>query len=92
MLFDWNDEKSDRNLRCRGFDFEFAGHLFDGETEGFSDERKDCGEVRVIAFGRIEGGLCAVVYTQRGDVRWIISAFRCKPKELRRWKKRADVF
>ena len=91
MLFDWNDEKSDRNLRCRGFDFEFAGHVFDGETEEFIDDREDYGEVRVIAFGRIEGRLYAVVYTQRGDVRWIISAFRCKPKELRRWKKRADV-
>lgn len=89
MLFDWDDDKSDWTLRERGFDFEFAGHVFDGETEEFIDERENYGEVRVIAFGYIEGKLYAVVYTQRGDVRWIISAFRCKVKELRKWKRRA---
>ncbi len=41
MLFDWDDEKSDKNLRCRGFDFEYAAHVFDGETEEFIDARDD---------------------------------------------------
>ncbi len=89
MLFDWDDEKSDKNLRCRGFDFEYAAHVFDGETEEFIDARDDYGEIRIIAFGYIDGKMYAVVYTQRDDVRWIISAFRCKSKELGRWKKRA---
>jgi uncharacterized protein len=89
MLFDWDDAKSERNLRERGFDFEYVAHVFNGETEEFVDGREDYGEVRVIAFGVIEGKTYAVVYTQRGEVRWIISAFRCKAKELRRWKKRA---
>jgi uncharacterized DUF497 family protein len=92
MMFDWDDDKSERNLRCRGFDFEYAGHVFDGKTEEFVDGREDYGETRVIAFGHIEGRLYAVVYTQRGETRWIISAFRCKPKELRRWKRRAAAF
>ena len=89
MLFDWDDGKSDRNLRERGFDFEYAAHVFDGPTEEFFDEREDYGEERMIAFGYIESRFYAVVYTQRDDVRWIISAFRCKARELRRWKKRA---
>ena len=89
MLFDWDEAKSDRNLRERGFDFEFAAHVFDGDTEEFADDRADYGETRIIVFGRIEGEMFAVVYTQRGDVRWIISAFRCRPREVERWKRRA---
>ena len=91
MLFDWDESKSERNLQERGFDFEFAGHIFDGETKEFIDGRHDYGEIRTIAFGYIEGKMFAVVYTQRGEVRWIISAFRCTTKELRRWKKRVAV-
>ena len=55
MLFNWRNEKSDRCQRERGFDFEFAAHIFDGETEEFVDERTDYGETRITAFGRIEG-------------------------------------
>lgn len=89
MLFDWDRDKSERNLRESGFDFEFAAHIVDDETEEFVDQRGDYGEERVIAFGRIEAETYAVVYTQRGAVRWIISAFRCRPRELERWKRRA---
>lgn len=89
MLFDWDEGKSERNLRERGFDFEFAAHVFDGGTEEFVDGREAYGEDRIIAFGRVEGEMYAVVYTQRGNVQWIISAFRCRPRELERWKRRA---
>ncbi|MDX7952778.1 BrnT family toxin [Lichenihabitans sp. Uapishka_5] len=89
MLFDWDEAKSERTLHERGFDFEFVAHVFDRETEEFVDTRKDYGEVRIIAFGRIEAELYGVVYTQRGDIRWIISAFRCRHRELERWKRRA---
>ena len=82
MLFDWRDEKSDECLRQRGFDFNYAALVFAGETEEFEDNREDYGETRTIAFGEIEGLLYAVVYTQRDAVRWIISAFRCRQKEV----------
>lgn len=89
MLFIWDEGKSERNLRERGFDFEFAAHMFDGETEEFADEREDYGEERIIAFGFIAGRRLAVVYTQREDVRWIISAFPCRERELKRCQRRA---
>ena len=89
MLFDWDEAKSERTLRERGFDFEFAAHVFDGEIEEFVDERQDYGEERIIAFGTVAGEMMAVVYTRRDDVRWIISAFRCRRRELERWKRRA---
>lgn len=88
MIFDWDDQKSERTLRRRGFDFTFASRLFDDDVESFADDRADYGEARVIAFGLIDGLRYAVVYTMRGDVRWIISAFRVRERELRRWRER----
>ena len=91
MEFDWHDEKSDACLEQRGFDFDYARHVFDDEIVEFVDDRHDYGEVRMVAFGRIDGALYCVVYTQRDEVRWIISAFRCKQRELDRWKLRVGA-
>ena len=87
MVFDWDDGKSERCLRERGFDFDYAARLFEGETEQFQDDREEYRERRFIAFGHIEGLMYAVVYTDRDGLRWIISAFRCRQKELDRWKR-----
>lgn len=38
------------------------------------DEREDYGEVRVKAIGEIDGIVLVVIYKDRDDVRWIISA------------------
>ena len=89
MDFDWHDEKSERCFEERQFDFEYVARLFENEVIEFVDDREDYGETRVIAFGTIEGVMYAVVYTDRGDVRWIISAFHCRQKELDRWTRRA---
>ena len=91
MHFDWHDSKSDECLAERGFDFAYASQLFDGETVRFVDDREDYGETRIIAFGHIGGRMYAVVYTDRDDVRWIISAFPCRPKELKRGQRRATA-
>jgi uncharacterized protein (DUF4415 family) len=51
----WDARKSDRNLRERGFDFEFATQIFDSPTLERTDARRDYGEQRVIALGRAQG-------------------------------------
>lgn len=72
MRFVWDARKSDRNLRERGFDFEFATQIFDSPTLERTDARRDYGEQRVIALGRAQGIPLTVVYTDRagtaGDV------------------------
>jgi len=45
--------KSSRNLRERGFDFEFATQIFDGSTLERADSRRDYGERRMIAWVRL---------------------------------------
>ena len=78
MRFGWDARKSDRNLRERGFDFEFATQVFDGPTLERQDTRRDYGERRVIAVGVADGITLTLVYTDRAEagerVRRIISA------------------
>jgi uncharacterized protein len=78
MRFSWDERKSTRNLRERGFDFEFATLVFEGPTLEREDERRDYGERRTVAMGVAQGIPLAVVYTDRLEagqlVRRIISA------------------
>lgn len=84
MRFSWDARKSARNLRERGFDFEFATQIFDNRTLERPDTRRDYGEHRIIALGKAQGIPLTVVYTDRaeagGDVsRRIISARKERP-------------
>jgi len=68
-----------RNLRERGFDFEFATVIFEGPTLERDDTRRDYGERRVVAIGLAQDIAITVVYTDRAEtggevVRRIISA------------------
>ena len=78
MRFVWDEEKSDRNLADRGFDFAFAAVIFAGPTLERIDTRQDYGEVRRIALGIADRIPLTVVYTDRAEagevVRRIISA------------------
>jgi len=78
VRFSWDELKSSRNLRERGFDFEFATLIFYGPTLEREDTRRDYGERRIIGIGIAEGIALTVVYTDRveaGEVdRRIISA------------------
>ena len=85
MEFDWHDIKSARNLEARGFGFDFAAQIFFGRVLTKVDDRADYGEVRVKAIGEVDGTVLVVIYTDRGDVRWIISARLANKKERDLW-------
>lgn len=85
MLFDWHDAKHDRNLRERGFGFDSAALIFGGRVLTQVDDRRDYGEVRIRAIGEVDGVVLAVVYTDRDNVRWIISARKANRKERALW-------
>lgn len=86
MRFDWDPEKSARNLVERGFDFAFATLIFADATLERPDTRHEYGEPRIIAVGRADGVELTVVYTDRQEttgetVRRIISARRSDRRE-----------
>jgi len=85
MNFDWHDAKHERNLRERGFGFDFAALIFVGRVLTQIDDRRDYGEVRIKAIGEVDGIVLAVIYTDREDVRWIISARKANKKERELW-------
>lgn len=55
------------------------------------DDRCDYGEVRLKAIGAFHEEVFAVIYTQRGEVRWIISARKASRKERRLWRAARSV-
>lgn len=73
-MFEWDEAKSEANLRERGFDFAYAALIFDGPTLEWDDVRQDYGERRILAIGQADEDVLFVVYTWRGAVRRIISA------------------
>ena len=92
MRFGWDARKSTRNLRERGFDFEFATQIFEGATLERLDSRRDYGERRVITLGKAQGIALTLVYTDRAEAggeinRRIISARKSNRREREAFKK-----
>lgn len=92
MRFSWDPEKSDANLRDRGFDFAFASLIFEGSTLQREDTRRDYGEQRIIAIGLAANLELTVCYTDRvglaGAVeRRSISARRSNRRERKAYQK-----
>lgn len=86
MEFGWHTAKHLATQRSRGFGFDIAALIFDGQIIEQIDDRRDYGEVRVKAIGETGDEVFVVVYTDREDVRWIISARRASRKERRLWQ------
>ena len=81
MEISYDPAKRAKTLAERGLDFEDAVHVFAGTTIQAVDDRKDYGEIRLQTFGMLRGRLVNVVWTQRGDIRHIISMRKCNGRE-----------
>lgn len=92
MRFDWDLAKNQWTLEHRELDFDFASRIFDGFTIRIIDTRQDYGELRVLAFGEIDGRVYVVVFTMREpDICRICSARKANDRETKRyWKARGD--
>lgn len=84
--FEWDPSKEAENLRKHGTDFTTASWVWRGSVLERVDDRRDYGEVRILAFGKVDGRLIAVIYTRRGASRRIISARKANRREQRRFK------
>ena len=85
MFFDWHPAKHEKNISERGFGFDFAAQIFLGRVLFQIDDRTDYGEVRIKAIGEVSGIVLVVIFTDRDDVRWIISARKANKKERAIW-------
>lgn len=89
MRFEWNQAKNESNIRKHGIDFADVEDMFNYPVLILPDSRKDYGEERWVAMGRIRGFVCVVACTERrGDVIRIISAGKATRYEISRYEKR----
>src|SRR3954453_2700496 len=59
MLFEWDEAKSQQTFRDRGFGFDYAAAVFGGLTLERQDMRRDYGETRTQAIGRVALTFCS---------------------------------
>jgi uncharacterized protein len=81
MELEWDERKRRSNLAKHGIDFAELEPLFLGPISNKADRRREYGEPRSIAVGRVSGTIVSVVYTWRGNIRRIISARRTNRHE-----------
>ena len=81
MIFEFDIAKDIANRIKHGIPLEFAAESFEGPVSIARDDRSDYREARYVAFGMIAGRLCVCVFTDRGDVRRIISLRKANKRE-----------
>ena len=92
MIYEWNAAKRASNLQKHGVDFNDAIGIFEGLVVAEPDERRDYGEVRYHALGRLGESILVVVFTFRGDNLRIISARRANSRERTRYSQAYSLY
>ena len=83
MAFEWDEAKRLANIQKHGVDFAEAIEMFEGHVLENEDRRRNYGELRIRAFGEMDGRVIQVVYTLRNGRRRLISARRARRDERR---------
>lgn len=74
MAIEFDPAKDARNIESHGISLAAAETLLAGRTVERIDDRRDYGEVRIIAIGEVDGREFVCVYTRRGE---LFGRFRC---------------
>jgi hypothetical protein len=84
----WDPAKNEATILQRGLDFADAYRVFEGSFIERDDTRRDYGETRMNAIGRIGPIFVHVTYTDdtTGNVRRIISMRPANRKERVKWQ------
>lgn len=81
----FDSAKNARNIQMRGMDFNEAAN-FDWSTALIAlDTRQDYSEQRYQALGYVDGDVCMLVFTPRGDAIHVISFRRANKRERIRY-------
>jgi hypothetical protein len=88
-VFACDPAKRARILSERGFDLLAMAEVFaDNKRRDCPDMRFDYGEARRVTIGMALGRLFTVVYTMRGPVAWLITAWPANRKERQHYEQR----
>jgi uncharacterized DUF497 family protein len=84
MLFEWDSEKAASNFSKHGVSFEESVQVWLGRIVEFDSNVES--EPRCVVLGQVDGEVLAVVYTQRGETKRIISARFASRQERKRYE------
>ena len=90
-MYEWNEEKNQKNIIERGLNFADAKIVFSGTCTTFEDTRFDYGEPRFITFGLLEKRLVVIAHTPRGKKTRIISMRKANNREQKTYKERLET-
>lgn len=88
MVFEWDENKANKNLAKHGVSFDEAKTVFDDPLfVVFADQDHSIEERRLIIMGEsLRGRLLVVSYTERGELTRLISAREATRKERRTYE------
>ena len=81
MKITFDPAKRDATLRNRGLDFTDADRVFAEAVVDREDDRFDYREIRTLSVGLLTGTVVAIVWTDRGEARHVISMRRATKGE-----------
>ena len=87
-MYDWDENKRQANLAKHGVDFTTMVGFDWATAEKQVDDRRDYGELRMAATGRIGQRLYFVVFAERDPIVRIISLRKANKREERKWVNR----
>ena len=88
-MFEWDEQKAERNQSKHSVNFPFATRVFDDENRlTVLDYRYDYGETRYITLAKIENRVYVVAFTLRLSNIRLISARKANKKEVKRYENR----
>ena len=88
-MFEWDEQKAERNQLKHSVNFLFATRVFDDENRlTVIDYRYDYEETRYITLAKIENRVYVVAFTLRLSNIRLISARKANKKEVKRYENR----
>jgi uncharacterized DUF497 family protein len=87
MRLSFDPVKNERNIQLRGLDFALVADFEWATAVMVEDLRKDYGERRFLALGRIGERLHALVFTPRANSLHVISLRKANDRELKHYEK-----
>jgi uncharacterized DUF497 family protein len=86
-MFEWDEQKAERNQAKHSVSFEFATRALDDENRvTVIDNRRDYGETRYITLAKIDNRLYVVAFTLLSSIIRLISARKANNKEAKRYE------
>ena len=89
MRIEYDTAKNEWNIRERGLSFDGVAEV-NFETALIEiDDRRDYGEARMTAIGKLNGVLHVLIFTMRGEALRVISFRKANEREVRRYEQAA---